>query len=190
MAFQSNIATNMASTKRIAIVGSSCRLPGNVASPPDFWELLLNPRDLRQNIPQHRFNSSAFYHPHPEHHGTSNATSGYFLEDDVSRFDASFFGVRPREAESIDPQHRIVLELTFEALESAGYSLESIRGSKTGVFAGVMCADYHDVQLRDTLHMSQYHATGTARSILSNRVSYFYDLKGTQVPPPLSHTVD
>ncbi|KAF2258901.1 hypothetical protein CC78DRAFT_621456 [Lojkania enalia] len=168
----------MASTKRIAIVGSSCRLPGNVSSPLEFWQLLSNPQDLRQNIPQNRFNSTAFYHPHPEHHGTSNVTSGYFLEDDISRFDAGFFSIHPREAESIDPQHRMALELTFEALESAGYSLESIRGSKTGVFAGVMCADYHDVQLRDTLRMPQYHATGTARSILSNRLSYFYDLKG------------
>lgn len=162
----------------IAIVGTSCRLPGGATSPSKFWDLLYRPRDLCRKVPEDRFNAGAFYDPDPEHPGTSNVTSGYFLDDDPSRFDAGFFSINHREAEAIDPQQRLSLELVYEALESAGHSMESMRGSKTGVFAGVMGCDYYDMQMRDIMHLSQYHSTGTARSILSNRVSYFYDWKG------------
>jgi acyl transferase domain-containing protein len=136
---------------------------------------------LRKDIPRDRFNARAFYDPKPQHHGTSNVTSAYFLDNDPSLFDADFFGVHPREAEAMDPQHRLLLELVFEALESAGYPMQSMRGSNTGVFTGVMATDYYDIQMRDELYTSQYHATGTARSILSNRISYFYDWKGPSI---------
>jgi acyl transferase domain-containing protein len=168
-------------SKPIAIVGSSCRLPGNVSSPTEFWELLCRPRDLSQVVPGDRFEADAFYDLNPEHHGTSNVKTAYFLQQDPARFDASFFNINPREAEAIDPQQRILLELVYEAMESAGYSLESLRGTKTGVFAGLMSTDYCDIQARDVMSLSQYHATGTARSILSNRISHFYDFRGPSI---------
>jgi acyl transferase domain-containing protein len=152
-----------------------------VSSPSEFWELLCHPRDLLQEIPGDRFDANAFYNPNPDYHGTSNVKSAYFLQQDPARFDASFFNINPREAEAIDPQQRMLLELVYEAMESAGYPLESLRGTKTGVFAGLMSTDYHDIQARDVMSLSQYHATGTARSILSNRISYFYDFRGPSI---------
>ncbi|KAF2469547.1 uncharacterized protein BDR25DRAFT_356261 [Lindgomyces ingoldianus] len=171
----------MVTRKPVALVGSSCRLPGGASSPSRFWNLLHHPIDLRKEVPQARFNPDAFYDPKPEHHGTSNVRAAYFCDDDPSRFDAEFFGIHPREAEAMDPQQRLLLELVFEAIESAGYPMQSLRGSNTGVFAGLMGTDYYDIQMRDPLYVSQYHATGTARSILSNRISYFYDWKGPSI---------
>ncbi|PSN67734.1 hypothetical protein BS50DRAFT_620227 [Corynespora cassiicola Philippines] len=165
----------------VAIIGSSCRLPGAASSPSKLWNILCQPQDLLRRIPSERFNAEGFYDPNPEHSGTSNVKYAYFLEEDPSRFDASFFGIHPREAEAMDPQQRILLELAYEAFESAGIPMEKVRGSKTGVFAGLMGVDYYDIQMRDHLQLSQYHATGTARSILSNRLSYFFDLKGPSI---------
>ncbi|KAF2642234.1 polyketide synthase [Massarina eburnea CBS 473.64] len=162
----------------IAIVGSSCRLPGGATTPSRLWDLLCTPRDLSQTVPDDRFNADRFYHPDPEYHGTANVKKAYFLEEHPARFDAAFFNINPREAEAIDPQQRMHLELVYEAIESAGLKMETMRGSNTGVFSGLMCADYYDIQMRDVMHLSQYHSTGTARSILSNRASYFFDWKG------------
>ncbi|KAL3248453.1 hypothetical protein ABHI18_012031, partial [Aspergillus niger] len=161
----------------VAIIGSACRFPG-ANSPEELWNLLLRPRDLSKKIPEDRFSAAGFWNAVGSHHGTSNVTHSYFLEGDSRRFDANFFNINPREAASIDPQHRLLLETVYEALESAGLSLEAMCGTNTGVYAGLMCADYLDLQLRDPDTIAQYHATGTARSILSNRVSYFFDWKG------------
>ncbi|CAI6337899.1 unnamed protein product [Periconia digitata] len=129
----------------------------------------------------YRFNTGKFYHTNPNHHGTANVKKGYFLDHNPAAFDAAFFNINPREAEAIDPQQRMHLELVYEVIESAGYSIEALQGSKTGVFAGLMCADYFDVQLRDLMHLSQYHSTGTARSLLSNHASYIFDWSGPSV---------
>ncbi|BCS04777.1 putative hybrid PKS-NRPS biosynthetic cluster [Aspergillus luchuensis] len=165
----------------IAIIGSASRFPGNATNPQKLWELLIHPRDVGKVIPGDRFSVDGFWNVDGSHHGTSNVTKSYFIEDDTRRFDANFFNINPREAAAIDPQHRVLLEVTYEALESAGLSIDILRGTPTGVYVGLMCADYLDVQLRDPEALAQYHATGTARSILSNRVSYFYDWKGPSV---------
>lgn len=162
----------------IAIVGSGCRFTGEATSPAKLWELLKDPKDLTREVPKERFNVDGFYHPDGEYHGTTNSAKAYFLEQDHRLFDASFFNITPKEAEAIDPQQRMLLEVVYEALESAGYTLQDYSGKKVAVFAGVMTADYDTLSQRDDLSVSQYYATGNARSIISNRVSYFFNFHG------------
>jgi len=163
----------------IAIVGTACRFPGSCNSPSKLWELLREPRDVLSDFSSDRLNLSRFYHPNGEHHGSTDVNSkGYLLSEDYRLFDAPFFNINPIEADSMDPQQRILLETVYEALESAGCTLKQIRGSLTSVYVGVMNADYSDIQLRDTEALATHHAIGTARSMLSNRISYFFDLKG------------
>ncbi|KAK4466132.1 hypothetical protein QBC42DRAFT_193632 [Cladorrhinum samala] len=162
----------------IAIVGTACRFAGGATSPSRLWDVLANPTDLTQAIPKDRFNIDAFYHEDGEYHGTTNSPKAYFLEQDHRVFDASFFNIAPREAEAIDPQQRMLLEVVYEALESAGFTIQQHAGTKVGVFAGLMTGDYDTLSQRDELHTSQYYATGNARSILSNRLSYFFDFRG------------
>ncbi|KAK7949190.1 Reducing polyketide synthase BOA6 [Apiospora aurea] len=138
----------------IAIIGTSCRFTGGATSPSKLWDLLSAPTDLSREVPKDRFNAETFYHPDGEHHGTTNSIRGYWLEQDIRAFDAGFFNITPREAEAIDPQQRLLLEVVYEAMESAG---------------------------RDELCTSQYYATGNARSIIANRVSYFFNFRGPSV---------
>ncbi|QSZ32279.1 hypothetical protein DSL72_001853 [Monilinia vaccinii-corymbosi] len=169
----------MATTNEpIAVIGTGCRFPGGASSPSKLWNLLHHPYDLTQKVPSSRFNVKAFYHPNGEHHGTTNATKSYFLNEDPTTFDAPFFNINPREAEALDPQQRLLLETVYEALEAAGLSIEELQGTSTAVYVGLMCADYYDILMRDIEDIPQYLATGTARSIMSNRISYFFDWKG------------
>ncbi|CAI6093653.1 unnamed protein product [Clonostachys chloroleuca] len=152
---------------------------GQVASPSQLWELLSYPKDVLGDLDAKRLNLSSFHHEKGEHHGATDVPNkSYLLGDDVDRFDAAFFNISAAEAEAMDPQQRILLETTYEALEAAGYTLEQMRGSPTAVFVGAMTSDYHDIQARDLDTISRWHATGTSPSILSNRISYFFDLKG------------
>ncbi|KAF3392622.1 Polyketide synthase-nonribosomal peptide synthetase [Penicillium rolfsii] len=162
----------------IAIVGSACRFPGDATSPAKLWELLKDPRDVLTEISESRFNPRAFYHPDGSHHGTTNVRHSYVLSDDHRLFDAQFFGTKPIEANSIDPQQRLLLETVYESLESAGIPMEKLQGSNTGVYVGLMTNDYADLLGRDVQNLPTYFASGTARSILSNRVSYFFDWHG------------
>lgn len=98
----------------------------------------------------------------------------------MTAFDAEFFGVKPVEAQAIDPQHRMLMETVYEAIESAGMTIDGLQSSDTGVFVGAMCADFGALQLRD-MDSPTYSATGTARSILANRISYFFDWHGPSV---------
>ncbi|KAJ5928189.1 hypothetical protein N7466_007145 [Penicillium verhagenii] len=162
----------------IAIVGSACRFPGDATSPSKLWELLREPRDVLTEIPRSRFNPDIFYHPDGSHHGTSNVRHSYVLSDDHRRFDAQFFGTKPVEANAIDPQQRLLLETVYESLESAGLPMEKLQGSDTGVYVGLMSNDFADLVGRDIQSIPAYFASGTARSILSNRVSYFFNWHG------------
>ncbi|KAJ5094616.1 hypothetical protein N7456_010477 [Penicillium angulare] len=162
----------------IAIVGSSCRFPGGATSPSKLWDLLKDPQDVLTEIPDSRFNPNAFYHPDGTHHGTSNVRHSYVLSEDHRLFDAQFFGTKPVEANSIDPQQRLLLETVYESLESAGIPMEALQGSDTSVYVGLMTNDYADLLGRDVQNMPTYFASGTARSILSNRVSYFFNWHG------------
>lgn len=172
--------TKTASMKEpIAIVGTACRFPGSASSPAKLWELLRNPTDVRSDFEVGKLNLSSFYHPNGDHHGSTNvANKSYLLDDDHGNFDASFFNINPAEADGMDPQQRILLETTYEAFERAGYTLEQMQGSSTAVFVGVMTSDFHDIQSRDLDTIGRWHATGTAPSILANRISYCFNLKG------------
>ncbi|OQE20435.1 hypothetical protein PENSTE_c013G03650 [Penicillium steckii] len=162
----------------VAIVGMGCRFPGGANTPAKLWELLEQKRDVLKPISSDRFNAKAFFDTNGERQGCMNVQHAYTLDEDIRQFDASFFKMNPLEAEAMDPQQRILLEVVYEALESAGYAMEGMQGSDTSVYVGSMTGDYHELLLRDPEDMPKYMATGTARSILSNRVSYFFDWKG------------
>lgn len=162
----------------IAIVGTGCRFPGGASSPSKLWEMLLDKRDALRAIPMDRWNSDGFHHSNGERAGALNVKHAYLLTENVREWDASFFGVNPREAEAVDPQHRILLETVYEAMESGGFTMEHMQGTDTAVYVGVMTADYYEMLLRSPESLPTYFATGTNSSILSNRLSYFYDLKG------------
>ncbi|KAH7021066.1 LOW QUALITY PROTEIN: uncharacterized protein B0I36DRAFT_424926 [Microdochium trichocladiopsis] len=161
----------------IAVVSSSCR----ITTPHRLWDILSNPPDLSKEVPQNRFMAKAFYHPDGTHHGTTNSIRGYWLEQDHRAFDAGFFHINGKEADAMDPQQRMVLEVVYEAMESAGYQCQRYAGKDVAVFAGVMTADYEILSRRDELQTDQYHATGNARSMIANRVSYFFDFRGPSV---------
>lgn len=162
----------------IAIIGYACRLPGQVSTPSDLWELCTRGRSGWGPIPQDRFSFDSYYHPNPSKPGTLNPAGGYFLKDDVSRFDAPFFNVTVQEAISMDPQQRLLLECSYEALESAGIPKESVAGRSVGVFVGGNFAEYELNNLRDIETTPMFQATGNATSLQSNRISYAFDLRG------------
>ncbi|PYH93396.1 ketoacyl-synt-domain-containing protein [Aspergillus ellipticus CBS 707.79] len=159
----------------IAVVGYGCRLPGDATTASKLWDLLQAPRDLRTKIPSDRFNSDTFYHPSGANHGATNVQHAYLLSEDPRRFDPGFFAINPREAAEMDPQHRILREVVYESLEHAGLTIPQPRGSKTGIYVGLMTNDFGEMQLRDLETIPMYAATGTSRCILSHRVSHFFD---------------
>nr|WHN38868.1 polyketide synthase 7/nonribosomal peptide synthetase [Elsinoe perseae] len=162
----------------IAIVGSACRFPGGVKSPETLWELLADPYDVLGEIPPDRYSHDRFYHSRSGYHGHINVSGSYTLEEDVHAFDAQFFKISAAEASAMDPQHRLLLESVYHALEAAGMPMENLVGSDTGVFVGCMNGDYEFLSLRDLDTVPMYHATGVSRSILANRISYFFDWHG------------
>lgn len=164
----------------IAIIGSGCRFPGGVDTPSGLWDLLRDPVDLRCQIPEDRFCANGFYHQNGQYHGHSNTVHAYLLSGDSvnRRFDAHFFGINTVEANALDPQVRLLLETVYEALESAGLTINDLQGSDTAMYAGQMVGDYERMMLRDEDTIGIYHGSGTARSLMSNRVSYFFDWCG------------
>lgn len=176
------------SSEPVALIGSSCRFAGGVTSPQRLSTLLSNPPDLSRPVPPTRFSAHGFSHPDAEYHGTTNSARGYWLDQDHRAFDAHFFHIPPKEAEAIDPQQRMLLEVTYEALESAGYYHPQQQkhaggggGGDVGVYVGVMTCDYDTLSARDDLNTSRYVATGNARSMLSSRLSYFFDFRGASM---------
>lgn len=163
----------------IAIIGSACRFPGQSQTPTKLWELLQHPRDVLQEFDPERLNLQRFFHENGETHGSTDVTNkSYLLDEDISLFDASFFSISPVEAASMDPQQRILLETVHEAFEAAGLTLPQIKGSQTGVYVGSMTDDWSAMQRRDMETATTYAATGTASSMLSNRISHTFDLHG------------
>ncbi|KGO61703.1 Acyl transferase/acyl hydrolase/lysophospholipase [Penicillium expansum] len=165
----------------IAIIGYACRLPGQVTSPSDLWELCTRARSGWTPIPKDRFSVEAFHHPNPSKVGSFNPKGGYFLDEDIARFDAPFFNLTVQEATSMDPQQRLLLECAYEALESAGIPKESLARRDVGVFAGSNFSDYELNNVRDIETIPMHQATGCAASLQSNRISYFFDLRGPSI---------
>lgn len=144
----------------IAIVGMACRMPGNVSTPAEFWELCTRARSGYTEIPKERFNNARFYHPNPGKGGGSNPVGGSFLNVDLAAFDAPFFGLTEKEAISMDPQQRLLLECTFEALENAGIPKHTIVGKDVGVFIGGSFPEYESHLFRDSDTIPMHQATG------------------------------
>lgn len=144
----------------IGIVGMSCRLPGNVASPAEFWELCARARSGYSHIPKERFDTASFQHPNPGKAGCHNPVGGHFLNTSLAAFDAPFFSLTEKEAISMDPQQRLLLECTFEALESAGIPKQDIVGKNIGVFIGGSFPEYESHLFRDTDTIPMHQATG------------------------------
>ncbi|KAK1754268.1 polyketide synthase [Echria macrotheca] len=162
----------------IAIVGMACRMPGDVATPAEFWELCARARSGWTEIPKTRFNNARFHHPNPGKGGASNPIGGQFLDVDLAAFDAPFFGLTEKEAISMDPQQRLLLECTFEALENAGIPKHTIVGKDVGVFIGGSFPEYESHLFRDSDTIPMHQATGCAYAMQSNRISHFFDLRG------------
>ncbi|PLB49030.1 polyketide synthase [Aspergillus steynii IBT 23096] len=162
----------------IAIIGMSCRLPGTATDPPALWNMLVEGRTAWTPVSDRRFHMDGFRDPSGTKANTTNTGGGHFLQEDIAGFDAEFFGIAPVEATAMDPQQRLLLEIAYEAFENAGISLEAAWGSSTGVYVGQWASDYHEIQTRDIQRPPKYLVTGTGPAIASNRISYFFNLRG------------
>jgi len=163
----------------IAVIGLSCRFPGNANDPEALWQVLHDGVDAITEIPAERWDVETYYDPTPGTPGKMYGRCGGFLES-VDGFDPHFFGIAPREALKMDPQHRLLLEVTWEALECAGQAPSRLSESPTGVFVGISGCDYASLQAAhaDLAVIDTYFASGVSLSIASGRISYLLGLRG------------
>ena len=164
-------------SESIAIIGVGCRLPGDVNGPDALWEFLTERRSAVTTVPEDRWQAFDDGAPHTAQALAETTRWGSFLGD-IAGFDADFFGITPREANFIDPQQRLMLEVAVEALEHAGIPADSLQRSQTGVFVGACASEYGFLASRDLSQVEAWTGTGGALSIIANRLSYFLDLRG------------
>ncbi|MFE0187353.1 SDR family NAD(P)-dependent oxidoreductase [Streptomyces sp. NPDC058989] len=169
----------LADDRDIAVIGLSLRLPGS-RTPEEFWSHLAAGRSLISEVPERRWRKEDHLgHPRREFNKTNSVWGGFV--DDADCFDADFFQISPREARSMDPQQRMALELSWHALEDAGYRADRVAGSATGVFMGVCHWDYAELIEQEVEEIDAYYPTGAAYAIIANRVSHHFDLRGPSV---------
>ena len=162
----------------IAIIGMACRFPGGVSNPEEFWRLLMDGVDAVTEVPRERWDVDQFYDPEPARPGKVYTRHGAFLKD-IDRFDPHLFGIAPREAVSLDPQHRLLLEVSWEALEDAGHAPDS-PGATTGVYMGIGSNEYAQTGTigDDATRIDAYLTMGSTPSAAAGRISYVLGLQG------------
>ncbi len=172
-------AAERASHEPIAIIGMGCRFPGRAETPEAFWQFLRRGGDAIQEVPPDRWTMDAYYDPDPDAPGKIYTRRGGFLEQ-VDVFDAKFFGISPREARRLDPQQRLILEVTWHALEHAGQAPDRLRGARVGVFVGIGSSDYAGIGLRraEPAQIDPYTGSGGGLCFAAGRVSYCLGLEG------------
>jgi acyl transferase domain-containing protein len=163
--------------KAIAIVGIGLRLPGGIHNTGSLWDLIVNKRETRCRVPKSRYNIDGYYHTSKES-GSVAAEYGHFLADSdgLDAFDTSFFTISKAEAEQLDPQQRMLLEVVYECMENGGQV--DWRGKNIGVFLGTFNEDWNDLLCKDTQTTGLHKIVSMMDFIVANRVNYEYDLKG------------
>ncbi|XP_072014350.1 probable polyketide synthase 1 [Amphiura filiformis] len=162
----------------VAVVGIGCRMPGGVTTPQEFWDVLVNGRDMITEIPPDRWSIESFHDPDQSNLSKMVTKRCGFIHD-IDKFDNTFFKISPREAASMDPQQRHILEVTYEAFQDAGI-IPEILGESCGVYIGVGTMDYH-IMLMDTSLTNPYSHTGSVHSVVANRISYVFNLRGPSI---------
>ncbi|MCB9032822.1 MAG: type I polyketide synthase [Chitinophagales bacterium] len=167
----------------IAIVSTACRFPAGITSTKALWQIIKEEKNIFSKIPNNRFNVDAIYSTDELEKGKTNAQYGAFLTHQPSDFDADFFGIPPREAKSIDPLQRIMLEVVYEAFENAGLATQQLKESNTGVFVAIGNSDYIQARLRNgnLESVDVYDATGIPFATACGRISYLYNFRGTSL---------
>ncbi|KAF1967921.1 ketoacyl-synt-domain-containing protein [Bimuria novae-zelandiae CBS 107.79] len=165
----------------IAVVGFGLRFPHDAVSPETFWDLLMERKCASSDWPRDRINITAFKSSVPPEPSSIAARGAHFLREDPGLFDAPFFSITAPEAAALDPQQCLLLETTYQAFENAGIPLDTLRGSKTGVYVGTMCDDHKHQILKDVDKIPTYAATGSSSAVLANRISWFFDLTGPSI---------
>lgn len=178
-----NMAAARAAGEPVAIIGIGCRFPGGANSPDEFWRMLLGKVDGVSEVPRGRWSIDGYYHRDPAEPGHMISRRGGFLTQDVEAFDATFFGMTPREAARMDPQQRLFLETTWEALEDAGIKPDELAQTPTAVFVGTSGHDHGIIQLNplNRYALDTHTMSGVTNCIIANRVSYLMDLRGPSV---------
>ncbi len=177
-----SLSNSIQTQEPIAIIGIGCRLPGDVNSIDSFWQVLKNGEDVIRQVPAERWDLDFHFNSDPLNPLTQHVKYGGFV-DNIQAFDPAFFGITPREAKCMDPQQRMLLEVSWRTIENAGYPSESLKGKSVGVYVGISSSDYSSllwISNEDYLtpNNEPFILSGNTGCIAANRISYFFDFKG------------
>ncbi|PYI05349.1 polyketide synthase [Aspergillus sclerotiicarbonarius CBS 121057] len=176
--YTADSALGEGSVAPLAVVGISLKFPQDATSPKEFWDMLVQGRCVSGEFPKDRMNIDAHHDADRDRLHSVSCRGAHFLKEDLGRFDAPFFGMSDAEAKAMDPQQRLALETVYRALENAGLPVEHVASSKTSVFAGSFCSDYHMIQVKDPLNVPKNATAGSGRNMIANRISWFFDFLG------------